>query len=107
LEIAECRFLVLRHGSASERRTMSEMRTRDIKNNRWRGLTTSFGERCKVTHSLPALLLAVSSNKGGTVKRLRARRSFRPTGDTMMPHCQFRRDERPRLLNLYADSDLI
>jgi hypothetical protein len=30
---------------------------------------------------LPALLLAVSSNKGGKVKRLRGRRSFKPTAD--------------------------
>jgi hypothetical protein len=35
------------------------------------------------TRSLPALLLAVSNNKGGTVKLLRARRSFRPTGGDM------------------------
>jgi hypothetical protein len=31
--------------------------------------------------TVPALLLAASNNKGGTVKRLPTRRSFRSTGD--------------------------
>jgi hypothetical protein len=46
-----------------------------------------FGEKVQrqdgYTRSLPALLLVVSSDKGGKVKGLHTRRSFRPTGDTM------------------------
>jgi hypothetical protein len=36
-------------------------------------------------HNSKERLLAVYDDKSGTVKRLRARRSFRPTGDNFRP----------------------